>query len=298
MKILILGSEGFIGSHLVKHFRAKGVSVICADIVLKAEKDYIVINPEAPSFPSLFQNNLYDYCINATGAANVQFSFTYPYTDYFLNTANVYAILDALRVYNPGCAFINLSSAAVYGNPELLPIQESTKVQPTSPYGLHKYYSEQICNEFHRFFGLRTLSLRIFSAFGPGLKKQLFWDLSQKARNSSAPVNIYGTGKETRDFIYIDDLVEAVYCTITRANFSGNAVNIASGTSTSIQTVASLFLSAYNPALQPVFSGEIKEGDPLYWEVDISLLKSFGFTASTTIEQGIKQTVAWLKKQD
>ncbi|MBC7388830.1 MAG: SDR family oxidoreductase, partial [Opitutaceae bacterium] len=182
MNILILGSEGFIGRHLVFYFRKQSYNVTCADIILKVDKDYILINPEAPNFASLFQNKLFHVCINATGAANVQFSFSYPHTDFFLNTANVYAILDAIKLYNENCAFINLSSAAVYGNPIILPIKENHILKPTSPYGLHKLYSEQICNEFFTFFKIKTLSVRIFSAYGPGLKKQIFWDMFQKAK--------------------------------------------------------------------------------------------------------------------
>ena len=297
MKILILGSEGFIGSHLVTHFRNQFFNVVCADIVLKVQEDYILINPEAPNFGSLFQHQQFDVCINATGAANVQFSFSYPHTDYFLNTANVYAILDAIRLYNPTCAFINLSSAAVYGNPVLLPIKENHPLKPTSPYGLHKSYSEQICSEFFNFFGLKTLSVRIFSAYGPGLKKQLFWDLSQKVNKAENEVTIYGTGNETRDFIFIDDLTQAISDIINANCFDGNPINIASGLSTTIRESASIFIKLYKPNVQIKFSGEYKEGDPLNWEADISLLKSYGFKNKLSLEFGLKKTVDWLKKQ-
>lgn len=298
MKILILGSEGFIGSHLVSYFIEQGSQVICADIILKVAKDYILINPESPNFASLFQHQSFDVCINATGAANVQFSFSYPHTDYFLNTANVYAILDAIRCYNPLCAFINLSSAAVYGNPTFLPIHESAVIRPTSPYGVHKYYSEQICNEFYTFYNIKTLSVRIFSAYGPGLKKQLFWDLFKKVKTKINNIEVFGTGNETRDFIYIDDLVRAIDYIIKKNYFDGTFINVASGISTSIKEVVEIFLNQLNPNLSANFTGECKEGDPLYWQANIDLLKSFGFKNQISIEKGIIETVKWLKKQD
>ncbi len=297
MKILILGSEGFIGSHCKKYFVAKGYEVYSADIVLKDEPLYFLINAESANYSTIFSQHQFNVCINATGAANVQFSFTHPHTDYFLNTANVYAILDAIRLFNPACAFINMSSAAVYGNPKSLPIHEDAAVQPTSPYGMHKLYSEQICNEFYRFFGIKTLSLRIFSAYGPGLKKQLFWDLYQKAKQATDSITVYGTGNETRDFIYINDLVHAIDCVIQQNSFTGNAINVATGSAATIKEVATTFLQLYKPALALHFSGEEKKGDPLFWQADITLLNSLSFTANYTLETALNETVNWLKQQ-
>lgn len=298
MNLLIIGSEGFIGSHLVNFFRNKQFTVTSADIVLKNEPGYILINPELPSFSNLFQHNKYDVCINASGAANVQFSFTYPHADYTLNAANVYSILEAIRQYNAGCRFINLSSAAVYGNPKQLPVNELAEIMPTSPYGFHKYYSEQVCREFSFLFGIKTISLRIFSAYGPGLKKQLFWDLYQKAKQSKGSFPVFGSGKETRDFIYIDDLTEAVHCVIKQDYFNGGHVNIASGVAVTIKEVVLEFIKNFDTGLAPDFSDQAKQGDPLYWQADITLLKSFGFINKYSIQQGIKETVDWLKKQE
>jgi len=297
MKLLIIGSEGFIGSNAVKYFKTQGYTVTCADIILKDEPNYILINPESPSFTDLFRTQLYDVVINATGAANVQFSFTYPHVDYVLNTANVYAILEAIRLYNPQSTFINLSSAAVYGNPTQLPIKETDAVKPLSPYGYHKHYSEQICKEYHDLFNIKTISLRIFSAYGEGLKKQLFWDLFNKAKAATTHIEMFGTGNETRDFIYVKDLVYAIECVMKNNYFTGGTINIASGTESSIREAVTAFLKAYNPTLEVRFSGNNKKGDPLNWRADISTLESLGFLAQYSLKEGIKETVQWLKEQ-
>ncbi|MBD3750369.1 MAG: NAD-dependent epimerase/dehydratase family protein [Sphingobacteriales bacterium] len=299
MKILILGSEGFIGKHLVHYFQKKNYTVISSDIILKNESNYILINPEAPNFTLLFQKNTYDVCINATGAANVQFSFIYPHTDYFLNTANVFAILDAIRIYNPSCAFINLSSAAVYGNPEYLPIHENTPIKPVSPYGMHKHYSELICKEFFQFYNIKSISIRIFSAYGPGLKKQLLWDLFKKISNSKEQnkIELFGTGNETRDFIYVEDIAYAVDCIINSGYFTGEAINIASGTETSIKSLAEMYIKHFNPNINILFSEQTKIGDPIFWKADITQLKSLGFNPQFNIAEGIKETIEWQKKQ-
>lgn len=298
MKILVLGSEGFIGSHVTDYFSSKGDQVLRADIVLKEEPGYYVINPEQADFGALFRHHQFDVCINATGAANVQFSFSNPAVDFALNTANVFYMLDALRQYNPQCRFINFSSAAIYGNPPSLPISENdAPLQPLSPYGWHKLYSEQLCHEFATYFGVPAISLRVFSAFGPGLKKQLFWDVYQKICTSTGhSIQMFGTGNESRDFIYIADIAAAVDAIIKKAQFNGDAVNIACGREITIRHAVTALAALVKPGLEVQFTGEQKKGDPINWRADISRLQSMDFTPQYSFEEGIKQTAEWLKK--
>lgn len=296
-KIIILGSEGFIGSHCRKYFISKGYEVYCADIVLKDELYYFLINTESANYSSIFSKFHFDVCINATGAANVQFSFKHPHTDYFLNTANVYTILDSIRKFNPECAFINLSSAAVYGNPTELPIKESAIINPTSPYGLHKMYSELICKEYHDFFNIKTISLRIFSAYGPGLRKQLFWDTFQKIKQQSNTIDLLGTGFETRDFIYIKDLVKAIEIVIKNCDFRGDAINLASGIDITIADTIKIFVNEFNPDLSINFNHQLKVGDPVNWRADISKLIDMGFKIDYDLKKGLKETTEWQKNQ-
>jgi len=202
MKILIIGSSGFIGSHLVQYFARKGLVVLGCDIrPSSAVNETTVLLPaDIHDYTGIFKNQNFDYCINASGSASVPFSIVNPAEDFHLNVANVNLILHAIRNENPACGFINFSSAAVYGNPASLPVKEEAKLAPVSPYGFHKMISEQICAEFWKLYKIRTCSLRVFSAYGPGLRKQIFWDLYQKT-NSSSTIEIFGTGKKSRDFI-------------------------------------------------------------------------------------------------
>ena len=294
MKLLILGSEGFIGSNAVQYFQAKGYEVFAADITLKTAPNYFLINPERADFATLFIKQQFDACINATGAANVQLSFSSPALDYALNAANVFEILNSIHEHNPHCRFINLSSAAVYGNPDQLPIAETAILHPLSPYGYHKMYSEQICTEFHRFFGLHTISARIFSAYGEGLRKQLFWDLYQKVDKATDAIEVFGTGEESRDFIYIGDLLAALECILQKAVFDGNAINVASGEESTIKQAVNCFVKAFNKQVTVRFAGTPKIGDPLNWRADITRLRSLGFQPRFSLEQGINNYCSWL----
>ncbi len=298
MKILVVGAAGFIGAHLVEYFLKRGDYVTGCDIVNVdcAAHQFFVIDPKQQDFSNLFKKNIYDFCINASGSASVTFSIENPAEDFRLNVSNVNSLLHAIRVFNPGCSFINFSSAAVYGNPKVLPIHENTPLSPLSPYGFHKMISEQICFEFYKLYKIKTISLRVFSAFGPELKKQLFWDLYNKSKTSKS-IRLFGTGRESRDFIYISDLCLAVDMLMKNAKFCGQAINIASGTEISISDVAGKFLNAIDPSLTFTFSGEEKKGDPTNWRADISELKKLGFVSQTSFDEGITQMLSWLKNE-
>ena len=294
MKLLIIGSEGFIGSNAVLYFRQRNYEVHCADIILKEAENYTAINPEFPDFGRLFYKKIFDLCINASGTANVQFSFKQVAMDYSLNTSNVYHILEAIKQFNPNCKFINFSSAAVYGNPQYLPIDEMHPIKPLSPYGWHKYYSELICKEFHEYYHMFTISLRVFSTYGPGLKKQLFWDLFQKSKQLN--IELFGTGNETRDFIYINDLLKAIELIIHNYRFDGACINVANGMQLKIKDVMQLFLKILNWEGQYIFKGENRLGDPSNWEANVEIIKQLGYQQSISIEQGLKNYIEWAKE--
>lgn len=212
-----------------------------------------------------------------------------------MNVVNVQKILVAIRNYNPNCKFINFSSAAVYGNPQFLPITENSNCKPLSPYGFHKLQSELLLTEYHKFFGLNTCSLRVFSAYGPRLKKQLFWDLYQKSLQNDV-ISLFGTGNETRDFIYIDDLLQIMDLVIQNSTFQGSIYNVASQVETTIAEAAYLFLNEFSPQKKVVFNGEVKVGDPNNWLADMENLKNYGFKPQYDLSLGLKNYAEWLRE--
>lgn len=297
MKILIIGSRGFIGSHCVDYFKSKGFEVWQADVTYSSDSNFYKIERKNSDFALPFIENQFDVCINASGSAHVGFSFENPSKDFELNVANVQKILVAIRDYNSDCKFINFSSAAVYGNPQFLPITENSICKPLSPYGFHKWQSELLLTEYHKFFGLNTVSLRVFSAYGPGLKKQLFWDLYQKSLQSDV-ISLFGIGTETRDFIYIDDLLQIIDLVIQNSTFQGSSYNVASNTETTIAEAANVFINAFSPEKEVTFNGEIKIGDPNNWLADMEILKEKGFKPQFDLSLGLKKYAAWLKENE
>ena len=119
MKILIIGCNGFIGSNLFNYFKAKGsATVFGCDIQEENGDPFYFCSKEENAFDTLFGKTIFDYCINCSGAASVPDSLKNPLQDYWLNTINVFQMLEAIRLRQPSCKFLNLSSAAVYGNPK------------------------------------------------------------------------------------------------------------------------------------------------------------------------------------
>ncbi|MCU4173870.1 NAD-dependent epimerase/dehydratase family protein [Carboxylicivirga sp. N1Y90] len=296
MKVVVIGSKGFIGQHLVKHFKSNGHSVWGADVVVDyAEADtYFLIDASNSDFNNVFQNNEFDLCVNCSGAASVPDSIKNPMRDYYLNTVNVFNILSAINKYQSACQFINLGSAAVYGNPQQLPIKESDPTGPLSPYGIHKHQAEQICEEFHRFFGIKTCSLRIFSVYGTGLMKQLFWDLNKKTETKGS-IELFGTGEESRDFIHVDDLVRAIELVAKNTSFEAEIINIANGVEVKIKDAVGIFFGFYNEKVDYRFSGSNRKGDPLNWRADISRLQELGYKPEVDINDGLKDYYKWVK---
>jgi dTDP-glucose 4,6-dehydratase/UDP-glucose 4-epimerase len=297
MKVLIIGSKGFIGGHTANFFSSlPDTEVFECDVMVDYEKvNYFLIDSTNADYQSIFQNNPFDVCINCSGAASVPDSIKNPFRDFTLNTYNVVKMLDAIRLSQPGCKFINLSSAAVYGNPSELPVRENLRLNPISPYGIHKMQAEQVCQTYSNFYNIPTCSLRIFSAYGNGLKKQLFWDLYQKAKNNKA-IEMFGTGQETRDFIHVADVVRAIQCCIGNALFVGETINVANGEEITISSAVHTFLSLFPLEKEVNFNAVQKKGDPRNWKADITLLKALGYKPTVSIHQGLEKYFLWVNQ--
>ncbi|OOQ59461.1 NAD-dependent epimerase/dehydratase family protein [Mucilaginibacter pedocola] len=295
MKILIIGSMGFIGSHAYKYFSAKH-QVWGADVVPNPGADnYYQLEKTDTDYTPVFNKHTFDICINASGNGSVPISINKPVFDFELNVTNTIKLLDAIRIHSPACKFINMSSAAVYGNPPSLPVTEDLPLKPMSPYGWHKLYAEQICKEYYYMYNLQTINLRLFSVYGEGLKKQLFWDTYQKCQ-SAKEIELFGSGNETRDFIYIGDLMKALECVVHRGLFNGEAINVSSGIETTIKEAATIFCASVDEKIKLKFNNIVKPGDPFHWRADISTLCGWGFAPHTTIQDGLKNTAQWLKQ--
>jgi dTDP-glucose 4,6-dehydratase/UDP-glucose 4-epimerase len=297
MKVLIVGSKGFIGSHLQQSLADEHEVWGCDVYTNYNEKNFFLVQNAFTDFSEIFLHQKFDICINCSGASSVPDSIKNPARDFDLNVHNVLLILEAIRLNGSTCKFINLSSAAVYGNPQQLPISEEHALNPMSPYGFHKMYSEKLCLEYFLYFQVPTCSIRIFSAYGPRLRKQIFWDLFLKSKSTNS-IDLFGTGRETRDFIFIEDIVDAIKCLLKNGAFEATVYNLANGKAHTINEVANTFMEIIGWSGEIKFNRVHRDGDPDFWEADISKIKKLGFAPKVTLEEGVKKYAKWISSLD
>lgn len=299
MKILVTGANGFIGSNIVKKFKDNGHKVIGWDLNSSSINDIAVKKVDLLSVDEI-KNNLNIDCpeiiIHCAGSADVSKSVTNPDLDFLGNVQVTHNLLFSIH----NCEIkpirtIFLSSAAVYGNPNLLPISEEATTNPLSPYALHKLMSEDICKYFISNYDMDIKIARIFSAYGIGLKKQIFWDMHQKSKKYGE-LGMFGTGNESRDFINVEDVIQTIYLIAFKAPKEEIFYNVGNGEEITIRHIAENFGDYYGIEQSKInFNGNSREGDPKNWKADVSKIKSLGYMKSVDIEDGIKSYTEWVK---
>jgi UDP-glucose 4-epimerase len=297
-KILITGVSGFIGRHAARFFNRRGAEVYGVDsnpeegTPMGDLAGYARMRLPSEELGNLLGRVRPDLVLHCAGRASVPLSVKDPRTDFFNGPVLTWEVLDAIRLHAPECAFLFLSSAAVYGCPGNLPVAESCTPEPISPYGAHKRQSEMICADFSHLFGLRTASARVFSAYGPGLRRQVVWDLCHKAI-AKGRIEAQGTGEESRDFLHVRDLCEGLAVLAERAPMMGEVYNFGSGEETSIRNLAELVVGALHLDCEIAFDGCVPKGTPLNWRADISAVKALGFLPKVGIVDGVRSYAKW-----
>ena len=283
----------------MEYFNSKKHEVHGADLYDQPSRryHYTKVSRLSPEFDELFERHKFDGVVNASGSANVPYSMSHPVLDFESNTLDTIRVLDAVRKHQSQIKYVHISSAAVYGNPKQLPISENDIVHPLSPYGWHKLLAEQLCVEYSSVFGIHTAVVRPFSVYGPGLKKQLFWDVFGKLHESEGTIELLGTGKESRDYIYIDDLVRGLECVLLTGKMVGEVYNLASGVETSIAEAVELLVKVLKKPTALHFNGIIRPGDPLNWCANIDRIKELGFCPVKSLPDGLTQLASWLHSQ-
>ena len=300
--ILITGSNGFLGSNLAKYFFEKnyqifGVSKYPTDRVnLIFFRKYIVGDILGTEVQDLLKILKPEYVFHCAGNSSIKQSIENPLIDFQNNSYLTFKFLNLIRELTPRTRFYFFSSAAVYGNQLVLPINENQTLKPISPYGFHKYISENMCKEFSKLYSLNIVVLRIFSAYGNGLKRQIFYDLMNKFTNDEEII-LKGTGKESRDFIHVFDVCKAIELIMNAKNNFLEIYNIATGDEISIEEISRLFSNFLNSRKVIKFDNKNNLGMPLNWKSDITKLKKIGFNKSIVFAKGIEQYIEWYKKE-
>lgn len=290
-KIVITGSLGFIGSSVLNHFIVKDYDVLGLDVISSdahTKKIDLLNQEELRKILKEFSPNLIIHC---AGSANVNESIKDPKKDYRNNVLVTKNLIDSVLYAKLKTRIVFMSSAAVYGNQSVLPINEEAPLNPLSPYAEDKI----ICEDMFKNIKSNEVDIKIvraFSVYGPGLKKQIFWDMHKKLQETGK-LEMFGTGEESRDYIYISDLVNAIELIATKKS-QYSIFNVANGKEIPIKDVVKIFAECNNTD-KYYFNNVHMEGSPNRWEADISRLSKIGFKKTVDIEKGIKKYCDWVK---
>lgn len=305
----ITGAHGFIGRHLARSLQASSYRVAGIGHGAWPEAEAarwglsFWLNGEI-SASNLGQMRhtlgLPDVVFHLAGGSSVGASMANPHEDFTRSVVSTAELLDWLRQHSPDTRVVAVSSAAVYGSAHNGPVNEQARLSPFSPYGTHKFMMEELCRSYAANFGLPIVLPRLFSVYGPGLKKQLLWDLCCKLAGNSL-VELGGTGNELRDWINVRDVVLGLEQVARLAGSDAPTINIATGIATSVHDVADMVAAAWTAsdgkARKISFSGHSRPGDPFCLVADTAKMRALGIESKTTVDRGVAEYVAWFRSQ-
>lgn len=302
MNIFITGARGFIGKYAAALFAANGCSVYGLGHGHWAESEYVrcglkswlngdVNISNLTSLSSKF--GMPDLVIHLAGGSAVGPSFSAPNEDFKRSVLAASELVEWIRTFCPSTRLVMASSAAVYGAGHKTLIKVGSLCEPYSPYGYHKRISELILESSAKNFGLNICVVRLFSIYGNGLKKQLLWDLCNKA-SLGGRVSLSGTGHESRDWLHVTDAVRLLYKISISGFYGFNVFNGATGASVSVSEIAYRVIGNFN-VREISFSGEKRSGDPEYLVGDTSCSIGLNFKPEISWINGVDEYVSWYK---
>jgi UDP-glucose 4-epimerase len=283
MKFLVTGVTGFLGGAVARAAVAAGHEVIGlgrrAETPAEIPCAYVQVDFASPqALEEAIRAARPECLLHFAGAASVGNSLANPFADFEASTLLWYRLLDAVRRSELNPLTVLASSAAVYGSPETLPTPETAPLRPESPYGFHKVMCELVGQEFAQCFGLRVAAFRYFSIFGPRQRRLLVWEIFDQLQNDASELRLKGTGEEERDYLAEDaagGLTVALAEKLAREGGGFRAINIASGRSLSVRTIAEQLCARLSLSPQIRVSGRAVVGNPSRWQADVSRLRSY-----------------------
>jgi UDP-glucose 4-epimerase len=307
MNVWVTGANGFIGRYLVRVLADRGNHVhgIGHGAIVDTEKHRMGLEHwlngeiDAANLDSLAERSgLPSTVFHLAGGSSVGLSIAQPYEDFSRTVVSTARLLEWLRCSAGACRLIVASSAAVYGSQHNGPIPEGANPLPMSPYGQHKLMMEGLCRSYAITFGLRSTITRLFSVYGPYLRKQLLWDLCSKLHSGERALMLGGTGAEVRDWIDVRDVVRLI-ATIAETPQSDHykVINGGSGLGVTVAHIAGRLVHNWGDDIALRFSGVVRPGDPFSLLADASKLRHLPFDWQISVDQGLAEYVSWFKEQ-
>jgi UDP-glucose 4-epimerase len=300
-RALALGGTGFIGRHLVAHLEGEAIQTVAVgrEGLAGAPEAWKVVQSELGDLDmsELFAEHEPDVVFHLANTALVPTSMIAPFEDLLANAGTTVAVLEALRKMTRPPLLVFVSSAAVYGTAETVPMAEDHPLHPISPYGVSKLASEQYIRLYSELHGLRAVTARPFSVYGPRQRKLVIYDLLRRLAQGEDPLRVAGSPEVSRDFVWVGDAVKGLLTLARNAPAEGESYNIASGVETPLGELVDLLIDSIGGAMRAEFSGVARPGDPWRWVGDPSRARALGVACDTPLSAGLALTAEWLLRE-
>jgi UDP-glucose 4-epimerase len=293
----VTGASGFIGSHVAALFAAKGWRVVKIDRLRPAMPDDLSVTAPVATPALAAACDLAGppaAVFHGAGNGSVGRSVADPAACRRDTLETTETLLAFLRETAPRARLVFPSSAAVYGAAEAAPLAEDRPLSPVSPYGMHKAAAEAACRAAAA-AGQPVAILRMFSVYGPGLRKQLPWDLGQRLLAGNGAVELFGDGGETRDFLEVADAAAFIVALATDPHPTPLVVNGGTGRATTVADFAARLAAALGVTRAIRFNGQVRAGDPRHYCADVTRARALGLNATVGLDRGLAAYAAWLR---
>ena len=315
-KILITGGLGFIGSNLARTLAECGNEVIVVDSLtpeyggnlrnLQDFHDKIKINlsdiRDTNSINELIKGQ--DYIFNLAGQTSHLDSMENPFTDLDINAKAQLSILEASRKHNPDARIVFASTRQIYGKPKYLPVDEKHPRHPVDVNGINKIAGEQYHILYHEVYGIASSVLRLTNTYGPRMRikdaRQTFLGIWIRNLLQGKPIQVFGDGKQRRDYNFVDDVIDALLLSATSDDASGKAFNLGADDPLSLEETAKIMCNQiegteYEMVPFPQDRKAIDVGDFI---CDYSAFSnSFGWKPKISFEEGISKSLDFFKEE-
>jgi UDP-glucose 4-epimerase len=296
MNILITGSQGFLAKNLALKLKNKNLKIYGIGRGKWKGDEYKKwgyfknLNEDINSKNILkYKKISFKYIIHCAGKV-IGLSAV---DDFKTNVLTTQIVLDFIYCTKQNAKLIFISTLAVYGNKNKF-LTENTKINPISNYAHNKILCEEMCSFYSRKYNFDLLIMRISSIFGPGLERQFIYDACKKIYNNNS--KFFGTGKEIRDWIYIDDLTTLIFKILNKGFKKINIYNVGSGVGVSIKDVINFINKKFKKNLKPSFNFVGSDSNPKILISSINKIKIFNWKPTTNFYIGLERYINWFKK--
>lgn len=308
--VLITGGAGFIGYNLARRLSEIGVRVVVYDNLsgagstkraekLGASNIRCVVADVFDRNELLLAAKGVDVIFHLAALSSVPESYANPQKDCQINVLGTVNVLNTARVVEASVVFS--SSSTVYGLPQETPTPEDHPLHPISFYGLSKLVAEKYCQAYHETYGLPTVVLRLFNVYGPEAVTGVIYDFLKKIQANNRRLEVIGSGEQSKDFIYVDDVVDAIIRATHIDRAIGEAYNLGSGSTTNVVKLAEEVLNLLGLLGVTEIACGVRDdwpGDVTYTHADIKKIKQqLGWKPQNPLEEGLLKTIKWFESK-